>query len=352
MNNSNTPHINVEGKEIGEGFKSLLIGEISANHDRDLEYSLGLVELAAKAGWDCIKLQTYSANSLTVKSNHPSLQVDPIWGHRNLYELYESASMPFEFHKPLFDRARELGLLPFTSIYDPIDLDFVESLGCGIYKIASFELTYDDLLMEVAKTGKPIILSTGMANLAEIHHALDIIHKNCNSKVVLLHCCSAYPAPLKDVNLSAMTTLQNEFGCPIGYSDHTVGSIAAIAASAMGAVAIEKHYTSDVSRKGPDHRFSATFDDLCQIAEAVTAIPTMRGNGEKKPQEVERVSMLTGRRSAFAIKDLEAGHVITAADFRFVRPCAGIIATDKEKIIGKTLNKKVNVGMPITYADV
>jgi len=352
MNNSSTPAITVEGKEIGGGCKSLLIGEISANHDRDLEHSLGLVELAAKAGWDCIKLQTYSANSLTVKSNHPSLQVDPIWGHSNLYELYDSACMPFEFHKPLFDRARALGLLPFTSIYDPIDLDFVENLECGIYKIASFELTYDDLLMEVSKTGKPIILSTGMANLAEIHNALNVINKSGNSKVILLHCCSAYPAPLKDVNLSAITTLKNEFGCPIGYSDHTVGTIAAIAAVAMGAVAIEKHYTNDVSRKGPDHRFSATYDDLRQIAEAVSAIQTMRGDGEKKTQEVERVSMQKGRRSAFAIKDLEPGHVITPADFRFVRPCAGIVATDREKIVGKTLNKKIATGMPIKYEDV
>lgn len=346
------PYLTVEGKPIGEGCKPLLIGEISANHDRDLEHSLELVELAAKAGWDCVKLQTYTANSLTVKSNHPSLQVDPIWGHSNLYELYDSASMPFEFHKPLFDRARELGLLPFTSIYDPIDLDFVESLESGIYKIASFELTYDDLLMEVSKTGKPIILSTGMANLSEIHHALNVVSKSGNSKVILLHCCSAYPAPLKDVNLSVITTLKNEFGCHIGYSDHTVGTIAAIAAAAMGAVAIEKHYTNDVSRKGPDHRFSATYDDLRQIAEAVNAIQTMRGDGEKRPQEVERVSMQTGRRSAFAIKDLEPGHEITTADFRFVRPCAGIVATDREKIVGKILNKKIATGMPIKYEDV
>lgn len=352
MNNSNAPPITVEGKQIGENCKSLLIGEISANHDRDLEHSLGLVELAAKAGWDCIKLQTYSANSLTVKSNHPSLQVDPIWGHSNLYDLYASACMPFEFHKPLFDRARELGLLPFTSIYDPIDIDFVESLNCGMYKVASFELTYDDLLIEVSKTGKPIILSTGMANLAEIHHALNVIYKSGNSEVILLHCCSAYPAPLKDVNLSAITTMQKEYGCLIGYSDHTVGTIAAIAAAAMGAVAIEKHYTNDVSRKGPDHRFSATYDDLRQIAEAVSAIQMMRGDGEKKPQEVERVSMQTGRRSAFAIKDLEPGHVITPADFRFVRPCAGIVATDREKIIGKKLNKKITTGTPIKYEDV
>lgn len=215
MMNSNEQYINIEGKAIGTDGKTLLIGEISANHDRDLEHSLKLVELAATAGWDCVKLQTYSADSLTVNSNHPSLQVNPIWGHANLYELYASASMPFEFHKPLFDRARELGILPFTSIYDPIDLDFVEGLGCGIYKIASFELTYDDLLSEVSKTSKPMILSTGMANMSEIHHAMDIIRKNGRSKVILLHCCSAYPAPLEDVNLSAMTTLQKESGAPL-----------------------------------------------------------------------------------------------------------------------------------------
>ena len=352
MYNNQPPPLYIENKCIGVGHKTLLIGEISANHDNDLAHSLELVELAAKAGWDCVKLQTYSADSLTVKSDHPSLKVDSKWGHNNLYELYASASMPFEFHKPLFKRARKLGLLPFTSIYDPMDLEFTESLECGVYKIASFELTYDDLLMEVSRIGKPIILSTGMANLSEIQHALDIIQQNGNSDVVLLHCCSAYPAPVEQVNLRAMNTLKSEFGCLVGYSDHTTGSLAAIAASAMGAVAIEKHFTSNVNRKGPDHRFSATFKDLHEISEAVTTISSMCGNGEKKAQDIEIVSMQIGRRSAFATRDLSAGHIISPSDFRFVRPCAGIIATDKDKIIGKKLKNNIGIGMPITYSDV
>jgi N-acetylneuraminate synthase len=158
----------VEGRSIGKDEVALLIAEISANHDRDLEQAMALVKIAADAGWDCLKLQTYSAESLTMKSDHPLMRVDPIWGSATLHELYEGAAMPIEFHQPLFDYARELGMVPFTSVYDPRDLDFLEGLDCPIYKIASFELTFHDLLAVTAQTEKPIVLSTGMASEDEI----------------------------------------------------------------------------------------------------------------------------------------------------------------------------------------
>lgn len=343
--------IHLENKVVGNNEKALLIAEVSANHDKDLEQALALVDIAADTGWDCLKLQTYTADSLTVRSQHKSMLIDAVWGKKNLFELYESACMPMDFHQPLFDKARERGLLPFTSIYDPKDLDFIEQLGCSIYKIASFEMTFDALLACVAQTGKPIILSTGMASFPEIEHALEVLDKNGATDVILLHCCSSYPAPLDQINLNAMASMGEKFGRAVGYSDHTVGSIAAITAAAMGAVAIEKHFTNDPGREGPDHRFSATPDVMKEIADGITNIHQLQGSSEKKTTQAELVSREKGRRSAFATRDIPAGHIITEQDFRFVRPNAGIPANMPELVIGKRLQNSIEEGQPICHTD-
>ena len=344
--------IDIEGRVVGVHEPTLLIAEISANHDQDLNQALTLVDIVADAGWDCIKLQTYDVESLTLRSTHPSMKIDPVWGTNNLYDLYNCAQMPMDFHQPLFERAKERGLLPFTTIYDPKDLDFVQGLGCALYKIASFELTFDDLLAEVASTGKPVVLSTGMANLTEIEHALAILESNGSGPVILLHCCSAYPAPVESVNLSAMDTLQNHFKHLVGFSDHTIGAQVPIIAAAMGAVAIEKHVTNDPHRVGPDHRFSSTPEIMAEIAQGVRTVHLIRGDGVKDIQKVEQSNKLIGRRSAFALRDLPAGHKIEEQDFRFVRPCAGIPAECKTKLVGKQLVKAVKAYCPITFEDI
>jgi N-acetylneuraminate synthase len=329
--------------------KPLLIAELSANHDRDLEQALKLVDIAAEAGWDCLKLQTYTADSLTMRSDHPAMNIDPKWGKKTLYELYKTAGMPMEFHEPLFKRARERGLVPFTSIYDPCDLEFIENLDCAYYKIASFELTFDALLAAVATTGKPIILSTGMATLSEIEHALEILHKNGAGQIVLLHCCTSYPAPLEHINLRAMLSMGHRFNLPVGFSDHTIGARAALTASAMGAVAIEKHFTNDMTRKGPDHRFSATPEILKEIAIGVEEIHTLKGSAEKQTTAAEEESKKRGRRSAFAQRRLSVGHRLTEADFRFIRPNAGISANCDQALPGRILKCEVPAGHPITW---
>ena len=342
----------IEERAIGVGEPTFLIAEVSANHDRNLNQALALVDIAAEAGWDSIKLQTYDAETLSIDSTHPSTKVAPIWGASTLYELYSSVAMPMEFHKPLFDRAKEKNLLPLTTVYDPKDLAFIEGLGCAAYKIASFELTFDDLLVEVAYTKKPIILSTGTANLSEVEHALEILDRNGSGAVILLHCCSAYPSPDESVNLLAMDTLRNRFGRLVGFSDHTVGGKVPIIASAMGAVAIEKHVTNDVNRTGPDHRFSCSPDTMAEIAEGVKAVHKIRGTGLKTAQPVEEVNKLSFRRSAFALRDLSIGHRIEERDFRFVRPCSGIPANRKSDLIGKQLVRSVKAYDPITYDDI
>lgn len=343
--------LTLEGTVIGPSEQTWLIAEISANHDRDLDQALRLVDLAADAGWNGLKLQTYTADSLTMPSDHPSMATDPVWGHDTLYELYTAAAMPMEFHAPLFQRARERGMVPFTSIYDPRDLAFVEDLECPVYKIASFEMTFDALLCEIARTGKPVIMSTGTANLSEVDHAMEVLARNNAGPVMLLHCVSAYPAPLEAVNLRAMDTLRACYGDMIGFSDHTIGSRAALTASAMGAVAIEKHITNDPARPGPDHRFSATPDVLCEIARGVAEIHIARGTGVKETNEHEQVNKALARRSAFALRDLPAGHVIVETDFRFIRPGSGIPPNDPLAPLGRRLGRAVARGHPITYDD-
>ena len=343
--------VQIEKFTLGEGEKSFLIAELSANHDRDLDLALKLVDIAADAGWDCIKFQTYNADSLTVPSSHSSMKIDKVWGTDNLYDLYNNAGMPMEFHEPLFAKARDRGLIPFTSIYDPRDLEFVEGLDCAVYKIASFEMTFDDLLIAVAQTGKPIIMSTGMANLGEVDHAMEVLDKHGSGPVVLLHCVSSYPAPVEDVNLASMATLRERFNRHVGFSDHTIGAGVAITAAAMGAVAIEKHFTDDMTRPGPDHRFSATPDILREIAEGVKLVHIARGSAAKETAAAEQGNRDAFRRSAFALRDLKAGEVLTPADYRFVRPNAGVPVSDKPALIDRALARDVKRYDPITYED-
>ena len=279
------------------------------------------------------------------------MTIDKVWGTTNLWDLYEGAAMPMEFHEPLFAKARDRGLLPFTSVYDPMDLEFVEALDCPVYKIASFEMTFDDLLVAVAGTKKPIILSTGMATLDEIYHALDVLDRANSGEVILLHCCSSYPAPLDQINLNAMASMRDEFGRLVGFSDHTIGSIGPLTAVAMGAVAVEKHFTNDPTRSGPDHRFSATPEIMVEIAAGVKDIHTLKGQRTKELAAAEAPQKTIGRRSSFSVRDLPADHVISEADFRFIRPNAGIPPTNKAALVGSRLRRAVPAGTPITYDD-
>jgi sialic acid synthase SpsE len=339
-------------KAIDVNQRALLIAEISANHDRDINQALSLVDIAYEAGWDCLKLQTYTAESLTMLSNHPSTKLDPIWGAKNLYELYKKNAMPMDFHKPLFDRANELGLVPFTTVYDPRDLEYTEDLGCEIYKISSFEMTYDDLLIEMAQTSKPLILSTGMANIQEVDHALEVITQiNCHGPLILLHCCSSYPAPIDEVNLCSIEYLNDRYSLPIGFSDHTLGSQVPIAAASIGAVVIEKHFTNDNNRDGPDHRFSATPEILKDIAEGVDTVFRARGQFRKASTKAEEKNKLVGRRSAFASRDLKIGTVLSTNDFRYIRPGSGVPANDRKSLLNAVLVRSVLKGHPITYDD-
>lgn len=330
----------------------LLIAEVSANHDKSLSQLILLIELAHSSGWNCVKLQTYTADSLSVKTNHKSTKVGKEWGGGSLYDLYERAAMPMEFHQPAFERIRELGMFALTSIYDPRDLDFLEKLQCSAYKVASFELTYLDLLRAIADTGKDLILSTGMASLDEIKTSVDIIKsKNPETNITLMHCISTYPTPVEIVNLSAIKTLRDTFKVNVGFSDHTLGSEAAILAYTLGATMIEKHITNNKRREGPDHRFSAEPQIFIEIAKGIKRVKTLSGSGKKGTLKSEEANKKLGRRSAFTTKIINKGEKISQDNFRFVRPEVGIPADVNQQLIGKTLNKRLAKGVPITWDD-
>ena len=344
--------IKISDREIGDGKPALLVAEMSANHDRDLKQALALLDVAAQTGMDAVKLQTYGPGSLTLPTDHPSARIDPIWDAANLYELYAQAAMPYEFHEPLFKRAADLGLLIFSTIYDERDLDFMEKLGNPIYKIASFELVHLPLLRLVAQTGKPIVLSTGMATLDEVREGLDALTGAGATQIVLLHCCSAYPTPPEAANLAAMKTMRDTFDRPVGFSDHTLGIHVTTAAAALGACFIEKHFTNDTHRKGPDHRFSLSPDELREMVRAVREVESSIGSGEKATQECEIENKEAGRRSIFAIVDIPVGVTVAREMVRIVRPAAGLHPRHLDEIIGRKARRKIPAGWPITWNDV
>ena len=341
--------VDLAGRVVGPGEPAFLIAEMSANHDRDLDQALALIDCAAEAGVDAVKLQTYSADSLTLNTDHPSARIDPIWGSANLYELYEKACMPMEFHEPLYQRAREHGLIPFTSVYDERDIDFLEALGNEIYKIASFEMVHLPLLRRVAQTGKPVIISTGMASLSEVDEAVTTLRTNGCDQIVLLHCCSAYPAPVESVNLAAMDTLRAAFNVPVGFSDHTIGAHIPMAAVVRGANVIEKHYTNDPNRGGPDHRFSATPEILADMVRYVRDAEAAIGSPEKGTTEIEAGNKEVGRRSIFASVEIPAGTKIDESMIRVVRPGVGLHPRFYDLVIGREARKTIPAGHPLTW---
>lgn len=344
--------LQIAGRSVGKGCPAFIVAEMSANHDQDLGQALDLVNVAAKAGVDAVKLQTYTPDSLTMPTTHPSAQVDPVWGAANLYELYKKAAMPYEFHKPLLERIHECGMIGFSTAYDEAAVDYLEALGAPAYKVASFELVHLPLLRRIGQTRKPVILSTGMATLGEIEEAVTALTSGGSVPFMLLHCCSAYPADPQSVNLAAMQTLRQAFGCPVGFSDHTLGIAVPIAAVAMGACMIEKHFTNDPRRQGPDHRFSLGPDDLRRMVEGIRAAESAVGNGRKEMAACEAENRQVGRRSLFAAVDIPAGATIAGDMIRVVRPGAGLHPRYADVIVGRVARRHIPAGWPITWDDV
>ena len=331
--------------------KPFIIAEMSGNHNQSLERAIKIVEEAAAAGVDAIKLQTYTADTMTLDKKDGEFFIDDknsLWYGESLYELYQKAYTPWEWHEKLFERCKELEIMCFSTPFDFTAVDFLEKLNCPIYKIASFENIDIPLIKKIAKTGKPIIASTGMANVAEIHELVTTARENGCSDLTLLKCTSNYPAEPKDANLLTIPHMKELFKCDVGLSDHTLGIGVAIAAIALGATMIEKHFTLSRAEGGVDSAFSIEPKEMAQLVKESQAAFQALGKISYDIGEQEKKS-LQGRRSLYIVQDMKKGEVLTPQNIRSIRPGFGISPKYYEEILGKRVNQDLKFGTPFKW---
>lgn len=345
------PSISIAGRRIADDAPPYIIAELSANHNGSLDTALRIVEEAKKAGADAVKLQTYTADTITLNSQAEDFQIKGgLWDGKSLYQLYQEAHMPWDWHKPLFDRARELEIPIFSSPFDTTAVDLLENLNAPAYKIASFEAVDLPLIKYVATTGKPMIISTGMADDDEIKEAIDAARSGGCKELAILHCVSGYPAPAEDYNLKTIADMRNRFGLVTGLSDHTLDNTTAIASVVLGANLIEKHFTLDRNGGGPDDSFSLEPADLMALCrDSKTAWKAMgEVNYGRKSSEQGNAQF---RRSLYVVKDIEAGQVITEESIRSVRPGFGIAPKYQAEVVGKVAKRSLSYGDPLKWED-
>ncbi|MFC4478255.1 pseudaminic acid synthase [Flavobacterium chungangensis] len=336
---------------IGNSHKPFIIAEMSGNHNQSLEKALEIIDAAAATGAHAIKLQTYTADTLTIDVSHDEFSIkDPnsLWKDRNLYELYQEAYTPWEWHKALFDRAKEKGMLCFSTPFDDTSVDFLEELGVEVYKIASFENNHLPLLKKVAQTGKPVIMSTGISTLADIEIAVKTLRENGCKDLVLLKCTSTYPATPENTNISTIPHMSALFDCHVGLSDHTLGVGVAVSSVALGARVIEKHFTIDRSEGGVDSAFSLEPAEFKMLVEESERAFLSIGKVTYGIMDAEQKSKMF-KRSIYIVKDMEEGDVFTEENIRIIRPGLGIAPKYLEIVLGKKINKSVKRGTALSF---
>jgi N-acetylneuraminate synthase len=337
----------IDKKTIGLGHPPYVIAELSANHNGSLTRALKSIQAAKDAGATAVKIQTYTADTITIDSDRPEFMIKGgLWDGYKLYDLYKWAETPYEWHEEMFAFAASIGITIFSTPFDNTAVDLLESLNTPAYKIASFELIDLPLIRYVASTRKPMIMSTGMASETEIEEAVQTARDGGCNDIVLLHCISSYPAPLSSANLAKLSLLRNRFGVQVGLSDHTLGTTASIAAVALGASVIEKHFTLSRADKGPDCEFSLEPIELKQLCDDAYGAWSAIGTASFERAEEEKASLVF-RRSLYFVKDLPAGHVITDGDVRSIRPGFGLAPKKITELYGATLDRDVVVGSPV-----
>ena len=335
MKSINGKFIEIDGKRIGEDYSPYIVAEMSGNHNREISNALALIKKAKECGADAIKLQTYKANTITIDHDGPDFIVNGgLWDKRKLYDLYEEAHTPWEWHKDLFKYAEEIGITIFSSPFDHTAVDFLEELGTKAYKIASPEIIDIPLIKKVALTLKPIIISTGMANEKEIIEAIDTIRQCGNEKIVVLHCTSAYPTPINESNLITIREISKKFNVISGLSDHSLGTKISSYACLMGACLIEKHFTLDRTKGGVDSYFSLEPKELSELVKESKEVKNILGIPAFGPTKSESIS-LTGRRSLYAVKDINKGEIFTEQNLIAKRPGYGLSPFKLKKFLGK-----------------
>ena len=344
-----SPEIEIAGRRIGADHAPYVICELSGNHNGSLERCLTMVDAAAATGCDAIKIQTYTADTITMDVDRPEFRIHGgLWDGRSLYELYEEAHTPFEWHAAIFDRARKAGVTIFSSPFDETAVDLLADLDAPAYKIASFEAVDLPLIRYAAAKGKPLIISTGMANLAEIEAARDTALAAGAPGVVMLHCVSSYPATFADANVRTVADMAARFDCPVGLSDHPMGTAASVAAVAMGASVIEKHFTLARSDGGPDAAFSLEPVEFKALVDDSKAAWSALGGAHYDVLGSERGSLLF-RRSLYVTADVKAGEPLTRANVRSIRPGNGLPPAHFDDVLGRKAVRDVVRGEPLAW---
>jgi N-acetylneuraminate synthase len=346
-----TDTISIAGRSIGRSHKPFIIAEMSGNHNQSLDRALAIVEAAAKAGAHGLKLQTYTADTMTLDLDHGEFFIDDpnsLWKGHSLHKLYQQAYTPWEWHKPIFECASALGMIPFSTPFDATAVDFLEGLSVPCYKIASFENTDLPLIRKVASTGKPVIVSTGMATVAEIDEAVRAVREAGCKDLVLLKCTSTYPAAPSDTNLLTIPHLRALFDCEVGLSDHTFGIGASVASIALGASVIEKHFTLARADGGVDSTFSMEPDEMASLVVETERAWLALGEVHYGLAEKEKKSLIF-RRSLYVAEDLAAGDVLTEKNLRIIRPGLGLPPKYFSSLIGKRVGRAVRKGTPMSW---
>jgi pseudaminic acid synthase len=339
----------IGNKKLGKNQKCFVVAEISASHNKNLKHTLKLVRHVKKCGADAIKLQTYTADTITLKSNKNDFLIkknSPWSSFKNLWNLYNKAALPWKWQKIIFREAKKINLSFFSSPFDESAVDFLERIGSQAYKIASPEINHIPLIKKVAKTKKPIIISTGLASKNEISNAVKVIRREKNNKIIILKCTSAYPSEYSDLNLKMINTFTKDFKTLVGFSDHTVGSLPASIAVSMGSCMIEKHIKLGSSKENVDNFFSSDVNEFKKMVDQIRSTERILGKKTYKIPKNSKKS-LDGKRSIYAVRDIKKDEIFTKLNIKVIRPTYGISPIYFEKILGKKAKKKIALGSRI-----
>ena len=344
--------IKINGRPVGDGAPAYIIAEMSANHAGSIERALEMIHVAKEAGADCVKIQTYTPDTMTIDCHNEYFNIEKgTWEGENLYSLYQKAYTPWEWHKQLRDEAAKVGIDFLSTPFDNTSVDFLEELSMSFYKIASFELVDIPLLEYIASKNKPIIMSTGMGSIEEITEAVDAIYSTGNRQLALMKCSSAYPAKSEEMNLSTICDMKKRFDIPVGLSDHSMGAFSAATAVALGANIIEKHFCISRAIKNPDSTFSMEPDEFRDMVDQVREVEKAMGKvsyGVSKQEETNACF----RRSLFVVKDIVAGEKLTPENIRSIRPAYGLKPKYYKEVLGKVAKHEIKRGTPLSFEDI
>ncbi len=346
--------VKIGSRIVGAGQPTYFIAEIGANFDGSLETAKEYARRAKEIGADCAKIQTFKATKIVSRQAFSSMSLKGVHGswNRPVDEVFAEVEFPHEWHKEFFDYCHEIGITPSTAAYDYDAVDLVDTLGIEFFKIGSGDITWLEMIEYIAKKGKPIMLATGAATLAEVDEAVSVIEKTGNKDLVLLQCITNYPSKFESANINVLNTYRHAFGAILGYSDHTPDDVVPLGAVALGASVIEKHITMDRSNTGPDHPHSMTFEEFGKMIERTRNLEKAMGTGRKEVVDEESETVIVQRRGLTVVRDLEKGSVLTKEDMLELRPALGIYPKYKMALVGKVLAKEMKAGDPIRWEDI